>query len=158
MSKINNLTEFLTDVAGAIRTKKNYPSTQKINPQNFASEIESISTASSLIISGGNFELSATDTVSIAPSSISEIVFVQVDSEHLEGSRVQIYLDDTMEYGVIAARIYYMNNTDLAVVCSLLSSGGYVEVRSFVNIKTAHITCPDSSEDILVNITRVKAE
>lgn len=42
MSKANNLTEFLTDTANAIRSKKGYPSTQKINPQNFATEIASI--------------------------------------------------------------------------------------------------------------------
>lgn len=48
MSKANNLTDFLTDVAGAIRSKKGYPSTQKINPQNFSSEIEGIKTTPTL--------------------------------------------------------------------------------------------------------------
>lgn len=48
MSKANNLTEFLTAEANAIRAKKGYPSTQKINPQNFASEIESIVSTPSL--------------------------------------------------------------------------------------------------------------
>lgn len=48
MSKTNNLTDFLTNEANAIRTKKGYPSTQKINPQNFASEIESIKTTPTL--------------------------------------------------------------------------------------------------------------
>ena len=42
MSKQNNLTDFLTGVAGAIRAKKG--TTAKINPQNFESEIASIST------------------------------------------------------------------------------------------------------------------
>lgn len=41
MSKANNLTDFLTDVAQAIRNKKG--TTAKINPQNFSSEIASIS-------------------------------------------------------------------------------------------------------------------
>lgn len=40
MAKNNNLTDFLTDIADAIRAKKS--STDKINPQNFASEIKSI--------------------------------------------------------------------------------------------------------------------
>ena len=40
MSKENNLTDFLTDVADAIREKKG--TTEKINPQNFSSEIRSI--------------------------------------------------------------------------------------------------------------------
>ena len=42
MAKNNNLTDFLTDVADAIRAKKG--TTAKINPQNFSSEIASIST------------------------------------------------------------------------------------------------------------------
>lgn len=42
MAKNNNLTDFLTDVANAIRTKKG--TTGTINPQNFSSEIASIST------------------------------------------------------------------------------------------------------------------
>ena len=42
MAKNNNLTDFLTDVANAIRSKKG--TTAKINPQDFSSEIASIST------------------------------------------------------------------------------------------------------------------
>lgn len=42
MAKNNNLTDFLTDVANAIRTKKG--TTGTINPQNFSSEIASIQT------------------------------------------------------------------------------------------------------------------
>jgi hypothetical protein len=40
MSKENNLTDFLTDVADAIREKKG--TSEKINPQNFSEEIRSI--------------------------------------------------------------------------------------------------------------------
>ena len=42
MAKNNNLTDFLTDLANTIRTKKGYTSTVKLNPQNFSSEISSI--------------------------------------------------------------------------------------------------------------------
>ena len=42
MAKNNNLTDFLTDTANAIRTKKG--TTGKINPQDFSSEIASIQT------------------------------------------------------------------------------------------------------------------
>lgn len=42
MAKTNNLTDFLTDVAGAIRAKKG--TTGTINPQDFSTEIASIST------------------------------------------------------------------------------------------------------------------
>ena len=44
MSKRNDLKDFLTDLADGIREKNGYSSTQKINPQDFRSEIESIKT------------------------------------------------------------------------------------------------------------------
>ena len=43
MAKTDNLTDFLTGVADAIRTKKG--TTEKINPQNFETEISSITTS-----------------------------------------------------------------------------------------------------------------
>lgn len=46
MSKENNLTDFLTDVADAIREKKG--TTEKINPQDFSDEIKGIKTSSSI--------------------------------------------------------------------------------------------------------------
>lgn len=46
MSKENNLTDFLTDVADAIREKKG--TTDKINPQDFYDEIKGIKTSSSM--------------------------------------------------------------------------------------------------------------
>lgn len=48
MSKTNNLTDFLKDVANAIREKKNTVVT--INPQNFASEIKSISSGGEITV------------------------------------------------------------------------------------------------------------
>lgn len=47
MSKANNLTDFLTDTANAIRAKKG--TSAKINPQNFANEIASIPTGSEIV-------------------------------------------------------------------------------------------------------------
>ena len=46
MSKENNLTDFLTDVADAIRNKKG--TTEKINPQDFSDEIKGIKTSTSI--------------------------------------------------------------------------------------------------------------
>lgn len=46
MSKENNLTDFLTDVADAIREKKG--TSDKINPQNFSDEIKGIKTSTSM--------------------------------------------------------------------------------------------------------------
>ena len=42
MAKTDNLTDFLTGIADALRTKKG--TTAKINPQNFETEINSITT------------------------------------------------------------------------------------------------------------------
>jgi len=56
MAKTNNLTDFLTDVAGAIRAKKG--TTGTINPQDFSSEIASISTGKEEV------ELTATPSAS----------------------------------------------------------------------------------------------
>ena len=46
MSKENNLTDFLTDVADAIREKKG--TSEKINPQDFSDEIKAIKTSTSM--------------------------------------------------------------------------------------------------------------
>ena len=43
MAKTNNLHDFLVDLANAIRAKKKYPDSQKINPQDFSDEIDGIS-------------------------------------------------------------------------------------------------------------------
>lgn len=66
MSKTDNLTDFLTDVADAIREKKG--TTDLINPQDFSNEIASIqssSTPKKVIYTGplciGNMDYGATD-------------------------------------------------------------------------------------------------
>lgn len=44
MAKNNNLQDFIADLGEGIKQKKGYPASQKINPQNFRSEIASIQT------------------------------------------------------------------------------------------------------------------
>ena len=63
MSKQNNLTDFLTDVANAIRTKKG--TTGLINPQNFSAEIASISGGGGLEV----IEMTET-TATIEPNKV----------------------------------------------------------------------------------------
>lgn len=70
MAKNDNLGDFLVDIASTIRTKKGYPSTQKINPQDFSDEISSIQTG---ITPEGNIELQAqsgTDVTNYATASV----------------------------------------------------------------------------------------
>lgn len=52
MAKNDNLTDFLTDVANAIRTKKG--TTDPINPQNFSDEIASIKSGGSSVVTEKN--------------------------------------------------------------------------------------------------------
>ena len=75
MAKNNNLTDFLTGVADAIRTKKG--TTDLINPQNFESEILSIETGgggTSAVLgelnvsSNGTYE--AGSTVTLVPGGL----------------------------------------------------------------------------------------
>jgi hypothetical protein len=66
MGKSNNLTDFLTDVADAIRAKKG--TTAKINPQDFSSEIASISTG------GGDTINNQEKSVDITENGTTEVV------------------------------------------------------------------------------------
>ena len=65
MAKTDNLTDFLTDIADAIREKKGITGT--INPQDFSSEIASIESGGG---SGGG---------SITPASVSDVNFYDYD-------------------------------------------------------------------------------
>ena len=73
MSKQNNLTDFLTGVADAIRAKKG--STALINPQNFESEIASISGGSELNIAYGDTAPEDTSKLWIKSEEPSNISF-----------------------------------------------------------------------------------
>lgn len=65
MSKQNNLTDFLTDVADAIREKKG--TTEKINPQDFSEEIKGIESG------GGNAEIEYADETIFGKDSYKNI-------------------------------------------------------------------------------------
>lgn len=69
MSKENNLTDFLTDVADAIREKKG--TTEKINPQNFSEEIRGIESGGN---DGFNAKVEIADRTICSPKSITRAV------------------------------------------------------------------------------------
>lgn len=66
MSKQDNLTDFLTDVADAIREKKG--TTEKINPQNFSEEIRGIESGG-----GGNADIEYVDETIFGPKSYKSV-------------------------------------------------------------------------------------
>lgn len=69
MSKQDNLTDFLTDVADAIREKKG--TTEKINPQNFSEEIRGIESVGG---GGGNAEIEYADETIFGKDSYKKVV------------------------------------------------------------------------------------
>lgn len=71
MSKRDNLTDFLTDVANAIREKKG--SSEKINPQNFSEEIRSIESGE--VAEVNTFGAVMVDNTGNAINNISTIKF-----------------------------------------------------------------------------------
>ena len=88
MSKENNLTDFLTDIADTIRTKKGTSGT--IDPQDFSSEIASIS--------GGGVE---TMTGTISGGDIQSLSFADVPTEPKCISLIR-----TIQYGISTGCIF----------------------------------------------------
>ena len=68
MAKDNNLQDFLTDIADAIREKKG--TTEKINPQDFAIEIANLSSGGSGSESGGSSNIYPTKYYKVLDSSV----------------------------------------------------------------------------------------
>ena len=91
MAKSNNLTDFLTDVANAIRAKKG--TTAKINPQDFSSEIASISTG------GGDTPTPDTPTPDI-PVIGDGKTYLYIKIAEKGRMKVPLYFSQTVANGV----------------------------------------------------------
>ena len=91
MAKNNNLTDFLTDVANAIRSKKG--TTAKINPQDFASEIASITS------SGGDTPTPDTPTPDI-PVIGDGKTYLYIKIAEKGRMEVPLYFSQTVANGV----------------------------------------------------------
>ena len=98
MAKNNNLTDFLTGVADAIRTKKG--TSDSINPQNFESEIESISTSKEE--QEKSVETTQNGTIVILPDSgkvLSKVtVIVNVEKEPQEYTDCITFTGETSDF------------------------------------------------------------
>ena len=101
MARINNLTNFLQDVADSIKTKKEYSSSQKIHPADFDTEIASIETGSD--VSG----------VTATAGDVRETkVFVNSNGEEVQGT----FPDATAVYTEISLEAQ-------KVICPINSNG-----------------------------------
>ena len=113
MSKANILTDFLTDIADAIRVKKN--TTAKINPQDFSSEIASIS--------GGDIKL---QTKTVTPEQNMQVITPDSDYDGL--SSVTVAGDDNL----IKSNIRY--GVNIFGVMGAYTGGGVTYLRPFNDI------------------------
>lgn len=125
MAKDNNLTDFLTDLANTIRTKKGYASNVKLNPQNFSSEISSISTSTPgtwsdyittnsssgvpLVKTSGTFSTSdklysinvdavSLDTINLTNNGFIDTINVNGEQNHSNIYRLSLYGQCWVEY------------------------------------------------------------
>lgn len=89
MSKSNNLHDFLEDVADSIRTKKSYPSTQKIDPQDFSDEIESIQTG---ITPVGKRTVTANGTYDVTSYAECEVAIPEWDGTLIDAYSITLNL------------------------------------------------------------------
>lgn len=131
MARNNNLTDFLTDVADAIRAKKG--TTGLINPQNFSSEIESI-------ISGSICSVSQITTGVYSPTSDTTLINFEITGMPF---RPKIFLmrnadaitsnTSSSPYNVILCAM--INNNDYSTILytdPILSANRRASITSFV--------------------------
>lgn len=127
MAKNNNLTDFLTDIADAIRAKKS--STDKINPQNFASEIKSIGASN----------------VGSRPKGYFKVTFIDVDGTVLKtqyvakGGSATPPDSPTREYCTFVKWVGSYTNVTLDSVVGALYKSSDGKTRYKVSVKSGDI-------------------
>lgn len=95
MSKQNNLTDFLTDVADAIRQKKGTQA--PINPQDFSSEIASIPTGG--ITPTGNINITDTTQTDVAAYATAQVVDANLIAANIKKDITILGILGTLEGG-----------------------------------------------------------
>ena len=101
MSKENNLTDFLTDVADAIREKKG--TTEKINPQDFSDEIKSIKTSTSSSMWTGHVDVEGLKAIGWDDDDIAYFQEHGVNWMEEDDEYYKVSDDNKALYGVLTA-------------------------------------------------------
>lgn len=124
MSKGNNLTDFLTDVANAIRNKKG--STATINPQNFSAEIRSIQGD----IKSTYYELSEGDSVSWNTLDIERFLCIFPSEEAGASMTTSVTIEGlgTQVFSGLCPTIVYLDDISNYFICYIIErrSGGII--------------------------------
>lgn len=123
MSKSNNLTDFLTDIASAIRSKKG--TSAKINPQNFSFEISDMVPIPNSVLA--YFKSDSGFTISMIDNDRASSIIVLYEIFSVDGPEDISYVIDTGESvtrpsGIVFARI--------AVDTLARSSSAIIEFRN----------------------------
>jgi hypothetical protein len=96
MSKQDNLTDFLTDVADAIREKKG--TTEKINPQNFSEEIRGIESGGNIGYMADVIDPTATGITNISKVVVNDgIKTIKIRAFYQWNNLTEVYLPDSVE-------------------------------------------------------------
>lgn len=123
MAKNDNLTDFLTDVADAIREKKG--TTEKINPQEFSNEIKGIKTSSSMWT--GHVDVEGLKAIGWDDEDIAYFQEHGVNWMEEDDELYKVSDDNKALYGVLTAdniqtykdRIVYLPKIDFSGVTSM---------------------------------------
>jgi hypothetical protein len=141
MAKNNNLKDFVTDIADAIRAKKG--TSDLINPQDFATEIEGISGGSG---ESGDSSWRYFDTTSMGSSSVYALdVALLAKGENSDTNGVSI----TTAYGLIAnnaqnIKVYAIAWDESA---TMIGAGGVLPGTAIVDMIKSQLGVPEITKE-----------
>ena len=132
MAKNDNLTDFLTDVADAIREKKG--TTQKINPQEFSNEIKNIKTSSSIWT--GHADVEGLKAIGWDDNDIAYFQEHGVNWDEEDDEYHKVPEDNKALYGVINVSNYkdykdiivYLPKFDMSAVSTYQTFSGFTKM------------------------------
>lgn len=180
MAKNNNLTDFLTDLANTIRTKKGYASTMELNPQNFSSEISSISTSTPgawsdyittssssgvpLVKTSGTFPTSdrlysinvdnvSMDTINLTNNGFIDTINVNGDHSHIDNinNAGTISINGSSQAGSVIMVDQAQLNLQNSTISTLSGYGDFTKLDT--NHNSINIHHMEVNSNLAVNVT-----